>query len=137
MKMFMDSSAFAKRYVEEPGSADVDSICQSASELAVSIICLPEILSALNRRLREKHLSHQQYLVAKSRLIADMRDVLMINLTGEVIQKTTHLLEIAPLRAMDAIHVACAVEWGAQLFVSSDARQTGAAGHAGLPVRLV
>jgi uncharacterized protein len=137
VKAFFDSSAFAKRYVDEPGSGDVEAICQGASEVAVSIICVPETFSALNRRLREKKLSHKQYFTAKTRFMEDMRDVLVIQLTGEVILKTTHLLETAPLRAMDAIHVACADEWGAELFVSSDGRQTKAADNAGLSARLV
>ncbi len=41
-------------------------------------------------------------------------------------------LEISPVRAMDALHVACALEWGADVFASSDDRQLKAAKKAGL-----
>ena len=49
MKTFFDSSAFAKRYVEEPGSQTVDSLCREATEVALSVLCVPEIISALMR----------------------------------------------------------------------------------------
>jgi len=38
MKMFFDSSAFVKRYIEEAGSAAVESLCQNATELGLSVI---------------------------------------------------------------------------------------------------
>ena len=41
------------------------------------------------------------------------------------------------LRGMDALHIACAVEWGAELFVSSDKAQLAAAKKAGLSVKTV
>jgi predicted nucleic acid-binding protein len=37
---------------------------------------------------------------------------------------------------MDALHVACAMQWGAELFVSADARQVAAAKKAGLRTKL-
>jgi predicted nucleic acid-binding protein len=132
LKTFFDASAFVKRYVEEKGSQLVDDICQEASELSLSVICVPEIISALNRRIREKHLSRPDYATIKQHLSNDVRDAAIINLTPEVIATSTALLESSPLKAMDSLHVACALEWGAELFVSSDRRQITAAKKAGL-----
>jgi predicted nucleic acid-binding protein len=137
VKAFFDASAFAKRYVEENGSPLVDDICQEATELSLSVICFPEIISALNRRIREKILTHREYKTVKEHLSDDVRDVVIINLTPEVLAVTIKLLEAHPLRAMDALHVACALEWGADLFVSSDNRQITAAGKAGLKTKYV
>ena len=137
MKTFFDASTFAKRYVEENGSQLVDDICQEASELSLSVICVPEIISALNRRIREKRLSHRDYVAVKQYLSDDIRDAVIINLTPEVIATSTSLLEASPLRAMDALHIACALESGADLFVSSDKRQITAARKAGLQTKYV
>jgi len=137
VKTFFDASTFAKRYVEENGSQLVDDICQEASELSLSVICVPEIISALNRRIREKCLSHQDYVAVKQYLSDDIRDAVIINLTPEVIATSTSLLEASPLRAMDALHIACALESGADLFVSSDKRQITAARKAGLQTKYV
>jgi len=137
MRVLFDSSAFAKRYVEEKGSQEVDDLCQATSVLALSVICVPEIISALNRLLREKSLSHQKYVSAKTHLFEDVADATIINLTPAVVAKSTLLLEKNDLCAMDALHVACAVEWGAELFVSSDRRQIRAARKAGLRTRYI
>ncbi len=137
MKTFFDSSAFAKRYVEETGSQLVDDICLNAKEVSLSVICAPEIISALNRRMREKILSRQDYFAIKQHLSDDVRDAVIVNLVPEVIVTSTKLLEASPLRAMDALHVACALVWGAELFISSDKRQIEAAKKAGLKVKFV
>lgn len=137
MKIFFDSSAFAKRYVEEPGSQAVDAFCAEATELALSVICIPELLSALNRRVRERSLSAAQYKVAKRSLSEDIRDAVIVNLTPEVVSTCTKILEVSPVRAMDALHIACAVCWGAELFVSADKRQVSAARKARLRTKLV
>jgi predicted nucleic acid-binding protein len=121
----------------EKGSQSVDDICREASELGLGVICLPEIISALNRRRREKAISGGNYTLIKQTLLADVFDAVIINLTSEVIAETTALLEKNPIRAMDAIHVACAIEWQADLFVSADIRQLNAAKRAGLKILYV
>jgi hypothetical protein len=42
------------------------------------------------------------------------------------------VLEVSPVRTLDALHIACALEWGAELFASSDIQQLSAAKRAGL-----
>lgn len=137
MKTFFDSSAFAKRYVDEPGSEAVESLCAAATELALSVVCIPELISAFNRRMREQILSSRQYEVAKESMSADIRDAAIVNLTPQVITTCTTILEASPVRAMGALHIACAVQWGAELFVSADKGQVSAAKRAGLRTRLV
>ena len=137
MRTFFDSSAFAKRYVDEAGSAVVDVLCRQADDLGLSVICVPEIISALSRRLREQALSSYDYRKAKVGLAADIRDADVVNLLPAVIASCIVILESNPIRAMDALHVACALEWKAELFVSSDKRQITAAKKAGLRSKLV
>ena len=137
MKLFLDSSAFAKRFIEESGSREVEKLCTQATELCLSVICVPEIISALNRRLREKHLTKQDYATAKRRLSEDVRDAIIVNLTTEVIHSSIEILETNPIRTMDALHIACALEWHADLMASSDHQQIAAAKRAGLKTKLI
>jgi predicted nucleic acid-binding protein len=137
MKTFLDSSAFAKRFVDEVGSDKVEDACAQASELGLSVICVPEIISALNRRRRERSLTATQYTEAKKQLLDDVRDADIINLAVPVVGSAIGVLEASPVRAMDALHVACALEWGAQLFVSSDKKQLSAARRAGMKTHQV
>ena len=136
MKVYFDSSAFAKRFIEEGGSQKIDEICGKASAIGLSIICLPEIISALNRRLRENDISSNEYALAKSCLYRDTEDAEIINITDGVVAKSEILLEKNVLRAMDALHIASAIEWDADLFVTADNRQEQAAKNAGLSTEL-
>ncbi|MFM8719882.1 MAG: type II toxin-antitoxin system VapC family toxin [Chthoniobacterales bacterium] len=137
MRTCVDSSAFAKRFIEEEGSAKIEDICSRATELGLSVLCVPEIISALNRRRREGNLTSVQYRQAKQRLLEDVRDADIIQLTPDVIAESIEVLESTPLRGADALHIACAIEWGAELFASSDKAQLTAAKKAGLSVRAV
>lgn len=132
MKLSVDSSSFAKRYIQEVGSDELDDFLQQASELALCIILVPELISGLNRRLREGLLTEKDYREAKKLLLADVRDAMVLQLTPAVIARSVKLLESNVLRAMDALHVACALEWKADLFVTSDERQLYAAINSGL-----
>jgi predicted nucleic acid-binding protein len=137
VKTFFDSSSLAKRYIDEQGSEAVGDLCMGASELGISVICVPEIISALNRRLREGSILPGDYTAAKQYLSDDVRDAMVINLTSPVVSACIAILESNPIRAMDALHVACALEWKAELFVSSDIRQILAAKKVGLQVEQI
>jgi uncharacterized protein len=134
LNLFFDSSALAKRYVQEPGSERVAELMSGASSLGLSIVCLSEVISALCRRRREKKLSHQQYLKTKRTLFEDAEDANIVSITDQVMARAVDLLERWPLRSADSIQVASAVEWGADLFVSADIRQCDAARGYGLEV---
>lgn len=134
MKVLFDSSSFAKRYIEEKGSEKVEEICKQTTSLGVSVILVPEIISGLARYRKESILSSQNYNLARNKLLQDVKDAQIINLTPKVIARSITILENNSLRAMDALHIACALEWEAEHFVSSDKRQIEAARKTGLKV---
>lgn len=134
MKVFLDTSAFAKRYVAEQGSDKVLAMCQQADSLVVSVICLPELVSTLSRLVREKKLAKAAYLQLKRDAMADLADADVCQITSGVLASVVSLLELHPLRAMDALHVACALACKPDVFVSADHRQLSAARKAGLKV---
>lgn len=134
MKVFLDTSAFAKRYVAEQGSDKVIELCQQADSLVVSVICLPELISTLSRLLREKKLAKADYRKLKGDAMADMADVDICQFTPDILASVVSLLESHPLRAMDALHVACALIVEPDIFVSADHRQLSAAQKAGLKI---
>jgi predicted nucleic acid-binding protein len=123
MRIFMDTSAYAKRFIEEEGSDEIDNILFQATELGISLLCVPELLSAINRKLREKTITRSQYSEIKSRFFEEINDIDIILLTDEVIRKSIMLLEKNVLRTLDAIHIASAYEWNADMFLTSDKRQ--------------
>ena len=132
MKVFLDTSAFAKRYVDEPGSDKVTALCLKADSLAVSVICFLELISTLSRLVLEKKLSKADYRKLKGAAIGDLADVDICQITPDVLVSVVSLLEAHPLRAMDALHVACALAVKPDVFVSADRRQLSAVRKAGL-----
>lgn len=137
MKLAIDSSAFAKRYVEEAGSGRLFEILQDASELALCVLVVPEIISGLNRRKREGFVSSENYQLAKKQLLTDIRDATILQITPAVVFHAVNLLESNSLRAMDALHIACALEWQADLFLTANKRQFEAAVKAEIHSELV
>jgi predicted nucleic acid-binding protein len=132
MKLSVDSSAFAKRYVQEIGSEELERFLEDASELAFSVILVPEIISGLNRRLRERVLSIADYRAIKKQLMNDVSDAIALQITPSVIARSVKLLENNAIRTLDSLHLACAVEWKADLFVTANRRQCVAAKNSGL-----
>lgn len=137
MRVFFDASAFAKRYVEEPGSEEVLQWCDRSTELALSVVVVPELISAFCRLRREGRVSPEQYGLLKEQLLLDISDALIVDTTPPVLQHAVLALEGHVLRGMDAIHVGAAIECRAQSFVTSDRRQAAAAQAMGLEVVLV
>lgn len=62
----------------------------------------------------------------------DVHDAIVLQITSAVVSHSVSLLENNTLRAMDALHIACAMEWQADLFATADTRQLNAAQNAGL-----
>ena len=134
MRVFFDSSAFVKRYVSEPGTEAVLAWCDRASEIGLSGIALPEIVSAFCRLRREGKIDDTQYRQLKSLLLADIEDAAICDLTPEVLARSIASLETNALRGMDAIHIGSAVSLKADVFISADQRQFDAATRAWLRV---
>ena len=127
MRVYFDSSAFAKRYIDEAGTAEVLSWCERAGELALSVMVVPELVSAFCRLQREGRLTTDQYLRIKHDFLADLTDALICDTNPLVVQRAVSVLEAHALRGIDAVHIGAALTCEANVFVSADAPQCAAA----------
>lgn len=134
MRVFFDSSAFVKRYIQEAGTEEILAWCDRATEIALAGIALPEIISAFCRLRRESRIDNTQYRQLKTLLLADIEDAAICDLTPLVIARTIAALEASALRGMDAIHIGSALIMQADVFITADERQVRAALRAGLRV---
>lgn len=137
MRVFFDTSAFVKRYIYESGSDEVLAWCDQATEIGLSGIVIPEIISAFCRLQRENKITESQYRQLKSLLLSDIEDVALCDLTPAVLAQAVSSLENNVLRGMDAIHIGSAVALKAEVFISADKRQLEAAARAGLNTEYV
>lgn len=141
---YVDTSALVKRYLTEAGSVWVRS--QLAGEaVALSLVAVPEMASALARRTREGEVAPQQRDIIYARFLADAQAYLVVDFTPEIANEAARLmlsrLPAISLRALDAIHVATA-RWcfrqatprreEAGFFVAADRRLLEAANQVGL-----
>jgi predicted nucleic acid-binding protein len=137
MNIFFDSSAWAKRYIAEKGSDEIESICLKAENVTLSILCIPEIISAFTRLKREGKVTLNQYKQLQKSLYKDIEDVRLINISLEIISYAVNLIKQYPLRTLDALHIACAKFGKVDLFITSDYRQSEAAKGIDLQVELI
>ena len=134
--MYFDSSALVKRYVEEPGSTEVQSLLETQLA-ATSRLTETEVASALARRCREGAFSAANRDRAFLALRRDLRSIYRVELTPAVSRRSLELLKKYPLRAADALQLASCLELREQLglpvlFVAFDIRLGEAASGEGL-----
>ena len=103
---YADSSALVKRHVHERGTIWFQLLADPSAGniIATAQISEVEVYSALNRRLREAHLSVLDYTkIADDFAAICATEYEIIELTDAVIERARLLLERHALRAYDAI----------------------------------
>lgn len=135
---YFDASAVVKRFVREPGSADVDRWLRELVP-ATSRITLVEIVSAAARRARAGELSQKSLHRVRTALEADGRRYTLIELTSHIATRAQDLSVARALRANDAIQLASALALRDRIgrpmaFVCYDERLCAAARAEGLRV---
>jgi predicted nucleic acid-binding protein len=110
---FADTSALIKRYVAEPGSAWVRSWVDPSvgNTIVISRLTTVEVVAGLARRQRENSISPVDFTTLRGRFIFDVdKYYVVIGLRKYVLTVARNLAAQYPLRALDAIQLACALE---------------------------
>ena len=137
MKMLMDSSALFKRFVDEPGRAAVLACMGNARSLVAAPHCRVELHSALTRLGREGRYDIEALRQTRAEIDNSFEQVDVLPFTSGLERAAIQALDAAPLRTMDALHVAAALLGRVDLFVTADRRQAAAAEAAGLRTHLI
>jgi uncharacterized protein len=110
---FFDSSALAKRYVTETGTAWVQALTDPVAghSLYVARITLVELVSAIIRRRRNGDLTASAASAALADIRADFAtDYQVIEIAAALITRAEALAEQHALRGYDAVQLAAALE---------------------------
>lgn len=111
---FWDTSALAKLYFPEPGSAWAAATA-ARDEIAISRITLTELASVLGRRFREGEFDEQERDLIYDRFLLDVKDFALVEPTDVLLAEAGRLLLSgvagSRLRTLDAIQLASAREW--------------------------
>ncbi len=137
--LYIDSSALAKLYVPENNSDEVDAYLRGKIGLMISELAITEVLSAIARRRREGAVSAVVANRIRDALLADADSgaFARLHLDPAVHRAAERLLlttTAAPLRTLDALHVALAFSGAATHLLTFDRRMRDAAAQSGLNV---
>lgn len=143
---YADSSVLVKRHVAEVGSTWVENLCDpnQGHEVATSRLSAIEVVSALNRRVREGTIATSDYPQLRDDFLAFCRQSYrLVQATNPVLARARLMLERHALRSYDALHLATALVTNDRLattglaaltFLAADARLLAAASAEGLAV---
>jgi len=122
LKIFLDTSTLAKRYVQEPGSEELEELFFSlVKEAFVSTLAFVEFAAAIGRKLRKKEILEESAAKAMRELEKDWHGLFSkIPLTDDLAMSAASLAVQYPLTGADAVHLASALAVDADLFVVSD-----------------
>jgi predicted nucleic acid-binding protein len=136
MKIFLDTSALAKRYIEEPGSDELEHLLFSKMEVvSVSTLAFPEFAAAIGRKIRNKEIPRKWAARALEEFTKDWNGLFeRIPFSENLAEEAASLAVAYPLKGADAVHLISAFSSGADLFVTSDEALIKAAEKISLPV---
>ncbi len=137
MKILFDTSALLKRYLPEKGRESLLQLVAKARPAVAAAHCKTELYSALNRVRRETGGSDAAYRETCREVERNFSEIMVVPLSQQVERSAIQAVERAPLRVMDALHVAAAVVAGVDLFVTADVRQYQGAQALGLKALLL
>ena len=110
---YVDTSALIKRYLAETGSTWIRNLVDWAAGNVIVVCDLTavEVFSTLARRQREGTIAPADIVILQTRFLADFgQEYLSIALEDSVLSRARDLLNRYPLRSLDAIQLASAIE---------------------------
>jgi uncharacterized protein len=121
LRYYFDTSALLKRYLAEPGQKTVFDLFESQGGLAVaSELALSELSSAFRRAANAKRIALETAHELLGRAREDLESLSVARLDSLILTRAVHLAMHQDLRALDAIHLATALEIDCTHLVSSD-----------------
>jgi len=134
MITYFDTSSLLKFIIKEIGSEENLNIWNFSDEKVCSQLTRTEMHSALMRKVREGSISASAMRARLNAMDKLFADVILVDITSEVIDASCELVKELPLKSADAIHLATALMVRADLFSSSDKKLCAAASESGIAV---
>lgn len=111
MILYLDASAAVKRYVTEPGTAEVHRAIEASSMVGTGLISRAEIATALAKAARVGVLLPDEAEAALEASRMEWPDFIRIQITEALVARADSLAWQQGLRGYDAIHLAAALIW--------------------------
>jgi len=109
--LYLDASAAVKRYVTEPGTAEVLQAIEASSMVGTGLISRAEIAAALAKAARMGALLPGEAEAALETFRVEWPDFIRIQITEALVARADSLAWQYGLRGYDAVHLAAALTW--------------------------
>ena len=129
---YIDTSAVAKWYLDEPRSTDVEAFIIGRAPIAISTLTLVELRCLLARRRRRGEIDATYEMQVFATFEEDIRQGHLIQYPVEnhVVAGAPGVITSLPdhpLRSLDALHLSIALDIGAQVVATADVVMAAAA----------
>ena len=111
MILYLDASALVKRYVADPGSAEVEALIARAQAVGTGVISRAEVAAALAKAARAGIVTRESATKALQAFNADWEHMIRLQLGEPLVARAAALAWEHGLRGYDAVHLATALLW--------------------------
>ncbi len=111
MILYLDASALVKRYVAEPGSAEVSAAISRAKVTGTALVSRAEVAAALAKAVRVDALTREEALASLQVFRKEWPDLVRVQVTEMVVARAGTFAWDHGLRGYDAVHLAAASVW--------------------------
>jgi len=120
LRLFVDTSTLFKKYVDEPGSPDFDSLLNEATDVVVSPLTHIEMHAALSKCIRENLLPIEHAEKLRMEIKRDFAFYSRVYWNENLEEKAVEVVQKLSLKTLDAIQLASGILSKADIFVTSD-----------------
>ena len=112
MKLYVDASALAKRYLPiEVGAPEVTRLIADAEQFGTALISRAEVSAALAKAVRMQWVSVEEGRKVLAAFRTDWTSIFRLNIRDVTVQRADELAWQFGLRGYDAVHLATALVW--------------------------
>ena len=120
MVVFLDTSALAKRYIEETGTEEVLGYFNNSNRIILSSITPIEILSVFSRRHREREFSLEILDEILTVWKEDQPVFSYTHFNSDLVETSIMIVRKAGIKTLDAIQLASAYCYQIDKFITAD-----------------
>jgi uncharacterized protein len=106
--LYLDRSAYAKLYVNEPGSDLVRAAKDRAGAVCTHLVAYAELRATLAKAVRAKRLTEDELTLQLDRMESDWSSTQIVAVNEGLIRRAGDLAQIFGLRGYDSVHLAAA-----------------------------
>ncbi len=134
MRIYLDTSAFVKRYSEEQGSEIINEIFEGNFKLVTSHWTLAEAIGAIDKKVAKKQITDEEKAFILSVLFSDILDknITFIKLSSDYIDPVIERILTYHISADDALQLFSCIVSLSPVFLASDFPLVEAAKKEGL-----